>query len=241
MQNQKEITRINSFLTLVLPAVVDVTKRILQSLDFQVIEKGQGLDKVFSIKAAEKEAEFHLHNLFLEIATVDRDEEPLRFDEKLQDFDYFMNKMIRNVESKLRILFHLFGEEDVEKAIENITKDAKLYDRIRILRIDLVGGMKSCRYRWGAKREVRLGRRSDGDRLPVILILRIALVLLFLLSLQASGTLVGKISGSAVLDMGIGFSFPLPDVTVTLTHTGHNHRKMSIVLAVANREPSCEA
>lgn len=119
-----------------LPVVVDVTKRILQSLDFQVTEKGRGFDTVFGIKAGEKEAEFHLHNLFLEIATVDRDEEPLRFDEKLRDFDYFLAKMVRTLESKLRVLFHLFGEQDVDRAIENIIRDAKQYERIRIWRFD---------------------------------------------------------------------------------------------------------
>lgn len=136
MQNQKEITRINSFLTMVLPVVVDVTKRILQSSDFQVTEKGHGLDTVFVIKAPEKEAEFHLHNLFLEMATVDRDEARLRFDENLWDFDYFMTKTVRIVESKLRVLLHLFGEEDVDAAIENIARDTKQYERIRIWRID---------------------------------------------------------------------------------------------------------
>ena len=144
MQNQKEITRINSFLTMVLPIVVDVTKRILQSSDFQVTEKGRGLDTVFVVKAAEKEAEFHLYNLFLEIATVDRDEAQLRFDENLRDFDYFLAKMVRTVESKLRVLFHLFGEEDVDAAIENITKDAKQYERIRIWRFDQQEPDRKC-------------------------------------------------------------------------------------------------
>jgi hypothetical protein len=136
MQIDNEIKRINNFLTIVLPLVVDVTKRILQSLDFQVTEKGRGLDTVFTVKAAEKEAEFHLHNLFLEIATIERDEEPLRFDEKLRDFDYFLAKMARTLESKLRVLFHLFGEENVDMAIENIARDSKQYERIRIWKFD---------------------------------------------------------------------------------------------------------
>ena len=120
MQNQKEITRINSFLTMVLPIVIDVTKGILQSSDFQIMEKGHGLDLVFSIKSSKKEAEFYLHNLFLEIATVDRDEAQLRFNENLRDFDYFLAKMVRTVESKLRALFHLFGGEDVETGLEKL-------------------------------------------------------------------------------------------------------------------------
>lgn len=136
MQNHKQITKINYFLQMVSPIVVDVVKRILQSLDFQVKEKGRGLDLVFIIKREEKKAEFYLKNLFLEIVSVDRDEEPLRFDENLQDFDYFLAKMVRITESKLRVLFHLFGEDDVEAAIENISKDTRQYERIRIWRVE---------------------------------------------------------------------------------------------------------
>jgi hypothetical protein len=136
MQNQMEIEKINRFLCMVLPIITEIVKTILQSLNYQVIQKGHGLDLVFSIKSDKKEAEFYLHNLFLEIATVDRDEEPLRFDERLRDFDFFLAKTARVVESKLNVLFHLFGEEDVDAAIENITKDAKQYERIRIWRLD---------------------------------------------------------------------------------------------------------
>jgi hypothetical protein len=136
MQNQIVIEKINCFLTLMSPIIIEIVKTILQTLDFQVIEKGRGLDLVFSIKAEKKEAEFYLHNLFLEIATIDRDEELLRFDEGLRGFDYFLAKMARLIQSKLNVLFQLLGQEDVDAAIESITKDAKQYERIRIWRFD---------------------------------------------------------------------------------------------------------
>jgi len=136
MQNQKEIDKINGFLCMALPIVTEIVKTILRSLGYEVSQKGHGLDLVFSIKSDKKEAEFYLHNLFLEIAAVDRDEEQLRFDEGLRDFDYFLAKMARVVESKLNVLFHFFGEDDVDAAIKNITADAKKYERIRIWRFD---------------------------------------------------------------------------------------------------------
>lgn len=136
MQSQKEIEKINRFLYMALPVVTEIVKTILQSLGYKIYQKGSGLDLVFSIKQNEKEAEFYLQNLFLEIASIDRDEVPLRFDKNLRDFDYFLAKMVRVIESKLRVLFHLFGEEDIDAAIENITKDAKQYERIRIWRFD---------------------------------------------------------------------------------------------------------
>jgi hypothetical protein len=139
MQDQKEIERINRFLCRMLPVITEIVKTILQSLNCQVIQKGHGLDLVFSIKAGKKEAEFYLHNLFLEIVTIDRDEDPLQFDENLRDFNYFLRKTAHVVESKLNVLFQLFGQDDVEAAIENITKDAKQYERIRIWKVDQKG------------------------------------------------------------------------------------------------------
>jgi hypothetical protein len=136
MEDQIQILKINAFLSMVTPVVAGVVRTILKTLDFQVVEQGHGFELVFSIKKGEKQAEFYLQNLLLEIATIDRDESPLRFDEKLRDFDYFLAKTCRLIPSKLNVLFHLFGEEDVDGAIENIARDAKQYERIRIWRFD---------------------------------------------------------------------------------------------------------
>ena len=136
MQNQIEIGKINNFLSLVSPVVVDILKTILQTLCCDVREEGSGLDLTFHIKSEGKEVRFFLNNLLLEIATVDRDEDPLQFDENLRDFNYFLRKAAHVMESKLNVLFQLFGQDDVEAAIENITKDAKQYERIRIWRFD---------------------------------------------------------------------------------------------------------
>ena len=78
---------------------------------------------VFHIKHEDKEIQFHMHNLLLEIATVDRDENSLRFDEKLKDFDYFVHKTNQCVDSKLKVLFELLFENDFNKAKERETKE----------------------------------------------------------------------------------------------------------------------
>lgn len=136
MRNQKEIAKIGQFLAGTLPIVVKIVKTFLQSSGWQVKQEGQGLDLVFSIKSGEKETKFFLHNLLLEIATIDRDKEPLRFDEKLRDFDFFLAKTTTLIQSKLKILSHLFAEDDVEAAVKNISQDAKHYERIRIWRFN---------------------------------------------------------------------------------------------------------
>ena len=136
MQNLKDSVKINHFLQAVTPIVVDLVQAILKSTDWQIERKGKGLDTSFSIKAGDKETVFYLHNLFLEIASIDRDQNPMRFDERLRDFDYFIEKTIRLTESKLKILFQLFGQDDIDKAIKDIEQTAGQYERIRILRFD---------------------------------------------------------------------------------------------------------
>ena len=136
MQNHEEMIKINCFLSIALPIVAGVVRTILQSLGWDVKEEGKGLDLAFYIKSGEKEIKFFLHNLFMEIATIDRDEEPLKFDERLRDFDFFLAKTASLTESKLNVLFHLLGEEDAYAAIEHISRDAKQYEQIRIWRFD---------------------------------------------------------------------------------------------------------
>jgi len=136
MNDLKESERINRFLFFVSPMVVRSVKSQLQSAGLQVTQEGRGLSTAFSIKRNDKEAKMYLQNLLLEIATVDRDQDPLRFDENLRDFDFFMAKTARLTESKLKILFHLFGEDDFDAAIDKISLDAKQYERIRIWQID---------------------------------------------------------------------------------------------------------
>ena len=63
-----------------------------------------------------------------------KDEEPLRFDERLRDFDFFLAKTTYVVQSKLAVLSRLLGQEDVDAAIENISQNAEQYERLRIWR-----------------------------------------------------------------------------------------------------------
>ncbi len=136
MHTSKDSAKINLFFQAVTPIVVDLVDAILKSTNWQISRKGKGLDTLFSIKAGDKESVFYLHNLLLEIATIDRDQIPLGFDEQLMDFSYFAEKAIRLTESKLKILFQLFGYEDVDEAIKNIEQDSGQYERLRIMRID---------------------------------------------------------------------------------------------------------
>lgn len=134
MQNETE--RISQFINLISPLVCAIARTIIKSLGWQVNQKGSGSNTIFSIKADDREAEFHLSNLLYEIATIDRDAQPLVFDESVLDAETFLNKTIHLVASKLKILFYLMSDEDVDVAFDKITKEAKNYQRIRIIRFD---------------------------------------------------------------------------------------------------------
>ena len=136
MQDPIEIMRIKQFLCTVVPILTKQLKLAIQEAGFTVTEQGDGLDSVFLVKCGNKEIKFFLHNLLMEIATVDRDQEPLRFDKRLRDFDYFLAKTARLTESKLNILLHMLSKENVDATIESIIQDAKQYERIRIWRFD---------------------------------------------------------------------------------------------------------
>ena len=136
MRNQKEIERINRFICLVSPIVAESIKNLLRLAGLEVSQQSQGLSTVLSIEKDDKQAKMYLHNLLLEIATIDRDEEPLRFDARLRDFNFFTAKTVRLTQSKLKIFFHLFAEEDMDAVIENISQEAKDYERIRIWQFD---------------------------------------------------------------------------------------------------------
>ena len=136
MQDKKEIERINRFIWLISPIVAGAIKNLLQIAGLKVSQQGCGLDTTFSIEKDGRKTEMYLHNLLLEIATINRDERPLRFDERLRDFDYFLAKMVRVTESKLYVLFEIIFQKDIDAAIESISRHAKDYERIRICRFN---------------------------------------------------------------------------------------------------------
>lgn len=136
MRNTEENARITHFIHGVSPIVAALVKTLLESHNYQIKQKGCGFDLAFSISSGDREANFFLQNLLLEIATLDGDEDPLRFDERLRDFDYFLAKTTRQAQSKLKVISQLLGEEDIETAIENLCRNAGRLGRVQIWRID---------------------------------------------------------------------------------------------------------
>jgi len=136
MRNQTEIAKISRFLAVMSPVIAGLPRMLIEAAGMQIEEKGTGMELEYIIKSRDKQVSFYLHNLFLEVATIDRDEKPLRFDERLEDFDYLVDKIIRCTCSKLKVLFLLLGEKDPATAVEKILQQADNYQRIRVWRFD---------------------------------------------------------------------------------------------------------
>lgn len=136
MQDMYEIAQIDDFLSLTGPAIIAQVKMILQSAGLKIVEKGRGTDLTFSIKRGSKKIEFCPHNLLLDIATIDRNGELLRFDKDLCDFDYFLTKKARFIESRLKVVFQFLTEDNLDVAVDNIIRNTKDYERIHIWRFD---------------------------------------------------------------------------------------------------------
>ena len=133
MPELSDSTKISQFLCYAGPIVIRTVRRILQSAGFEVEEKGKGLEFTFVVKAGDAEVEFYLHNLLLELATSDRDEVPLRFDERLLDPEYFICKARHVIQGRLQILFEVFRHKDPDKIMESIRKFADQYERVRFV------------------------------------------------------------------------------------------------------------
>ena len=136
MKLEDDERKVAAFIAFSWPIVADLVRTVFERLGCKVCCRGYGLDAVLEIEAGERKASFYLHNLLLEIATVDRDERPLRFDENLADFEFFLRKTLRLVQGKIFILQQFFSAGDVEAAIEKLSEMAKDYQRLRIIRWD---------------------------------------------------------------------------------------------------------
>lgn len=108
--------------------VHECVEQILESKGFSYEKRKKGWEEFYEIKAKDKsdvKVEFFLHNLYLEIATKDRDLEPLEWDSRLLDFSFFRKKIADVISSKIRPLLIAFSTDDAKKLDERLTKLAK--------------------------------------------------------------------------------------------------------------------
>lgn len=136
MQHSTDLVKINVFLQFAHPVMTGFVESVLRSTQSQITRHGQGLKTYFSIRTGDSEARFYMQNLLLEIATLDRDAQPLKFDQGLENFDYFTDKAIRVTQAKMKVLCELLSKDNIDDAIKSIEKSAGQYERLRICKFD---------------------------------------------------------------------------------------------------------
>ena len=100
-------------------------------------EEGQGINAVLFLISGNNDGrrvEFSFKNTLLEIATMDRDEEPLRFDHSLKDHNYYMHKVKRIMCSKIQIfecVLNSSSHGDIHENLKDLFNTGG-YERMRI-------------------------------------------------------------------------------------------------------------
>jgi hypothetical protein len=123
IDEEKELNKIADFLAATSGCIKSTVRMILERAGCNVIEHGHKFNLYFEVRYGKNCAHFFLQNLYLEIATRDRDARPLQFDDKLKDFSYFVRKTMFVIQSKLKVLLELLTNHDMDKAIEKVFND----------------------------------------------------------------------------------------------------------------------
>jgi negative regulator of replication initiation len=113
-------SKIAGFLSATGHVIADIVRRLLVMHDCEVTANGEAMELEYDVTYGDKKAVLYFRNLYLEIATVDRDAEPLQFDEKLCDYHYFVSKASHVIKSKLEILIRLLKSENTDKTVDEI-------------------------------------------------------------------------------------------------------------------------
>jgi len=127
-----EYDKINSCINKSLPLVLTLLESAFSDNNIDYTLTGRGLDMKFELKKNKFGSSMFLRNLLLEIATVDRDNEPLHYDYRLDDMEFLFRRILEIVSSKLRVLLPVMNGKDIKE----IERYAPNYERLKIAKLD---------------------------------------------------------------------------------------------------------
>jgi hypothetical protein len=97
-------------------------------------EEGQGPDTTITVTRNGNTSVYILWNTLIEIASIDIDDVPLRFDEGLWDYYYFVKKMKEVVEIRIRVILGSLNAKNSDDLREHLKKCYETGDYERICR-----------------------------------------------------------------------------------------------------------
>lgn len=98
------------YAAMTLPVVVKILEEVFKEHNIEYKREGSAWKTMYHLKKGDCGAEFFLDNLLLEIITVDRDENPLKFNKAiLNDTPAWIAKTMDVIESKLAMLIPMLN------------------------------------------------------------------------------------------------------------------------------------
>ena len=126
---------ITSFLGFFGPLILDSVESIFAENNISFKKNYNGIRTTYKLGSNDHEIIFFTENMFLEIATTDRDNNQPRFDTDLYDHEYLLAKIVDVINGKMRMLLPVLNGEDIHKVANKLGKE-KCYSRISVLEID---------------------------------------------------------------------------------------------------------
>ena len=135
-QAKWESHKISMFLVKAAPLIMTLLEMTFRHYGIGFTRGGKGLSMKYDLKKGKLSSKMFLNNLFLEVATVDRDSNPLRYDHRLNSFQFFMNRVKDVINSKLAVLLPLMDGKSPEEAGKIAKKLHPDYERFVMKMVD---------------------------------------------------------------------------------------------------------
>ena len=141
-RNQEEIGEARVATLLYLPQMLKLYEQALKELGLTILEKfhyktADGFfDPGYVVESGGRKFELHLGNAFKEFLSVDREENPLRFDWDIKDPDRADDKLAGILAGRVEVVRAFIECKTLEEWQKRLDKLGKQFQKIRFWHID---------------------------------------------------------------------------------------------------------
>jgi hypothetical protein len=130
--NEKHLRMFKATSPLIGPVVLKMIEAEFTARKLSYERCGTGFDICYKVGKDSHSTILYIHNLMFEILTVDRDANPLEFDERILKSDYCMHKIAGQVASKLFVLFAWLDGKSAKEIADMVQTEGN-YERFRLV------------------------------------------------------------------------------------------------------------
>ena len=136
-RNKEETKEAEVALLIYLPQMLYRFEKGLKLLGTRIVKKlahhydDGGIELGYLLVAGDNRFDFRLGNALKELLSIDRDEQPMRFDFDLKDIERGMEKLERIVVGRLELLRTMLESKDKEEFKQRMEGLGRYFDRMR--------------------------------------------------------------------------------------------------------------